>query len=124
MRYTALHGAAPPCMLQIQVCGEQMAWARAEKRTFLRQRIELRLASLYLEQRLYQESLALIGTLLSEVKKLDDKLLLVDIYLLESKGLGQVHTSKGALVRESIASWRRCIEHILGNARQMLARGF
>eukprot|EP00199_Chlamydomonas_sp_CCMP681_P002446 CAMPEP_0119108022 /NCGR_PEP_ID=MMETSP1180-20130426/13053_1 /TAXON_ID=3052 ORGANISM="Chlamydomonas cf sp, Strain CCMP681" /NCGR_SAMPLE_ID=MMETSP1180 /ASSEMBLY_ACC=CAM_ASM_000741 /LENGTH=422 /DNA_ID=CAMNT_0007093585 /DNA_START=16 /DNA_END=1284 /DNA_ORIENTATION=+ len=71
--------------LQIQVCVEQIAWAVTEKRAFLRQRIELRLGSLYLERKLYQEALALIGTLLSEVKKLDDKLLLVDIYLLESK---------------------------------------
>lgn len=71
--------------LQVEVCKEQVEWAKTEKRTFLRQRIELRLASLYLETKDYAAALALIGTLLSEVKKLDDKLLLVDIYLLESK---------------------------------------
>lgn len=71
--------------LQVDVCKEQVEWARTEKRTFLRQRIELRLASLYLESKSYQEALGLIGGLLSEVKKLDDKLLLVDIHLLESK---------------------------------------
>lgn len=71
--------------LQVEVCKSQVEWARTEKRTFLRQRIELRLASLYLQVKDYPAALALISTLLSEVKKLDDKLLLVDIYLLESK---------------------------------------
>lgn len=71
--------------LQVQVCKEQVEWAKTEKRTFLRQRIELRLASLHLETKEFPASLAIIATLLSEVKKLDDKLLLVDIHLLESK---------------------------------------
>jgi len=71
--------------LQVDVCKEQVEWARSEKRTFLRQRIELRLASLYLDMQEYKAALAIIGTLLTEVKKLDDKLLLVDIHLLESR---------------------------------------
>lgn len=71
--------------LQVEVCREQVEWAKTEKRTFLRQRIELRLAALYLETKSFSESLAILGTLLSEVKKLDDKLLLVDIFLVESK---------------------------------------
>ena len=49
--------------LQLEVCKEQMEWAKSEKRTFLRQRIELRLASLHLETRNYAESLSIIGTL-------------------------------------------------------------
>ncbi len=57
-----LTSCLPQPLPQIEVCVEQMAWARTEKRTFLRQRIELRLASLYLDRKMYQESLALIGT--------------------------------------------------------------
>ena len=67
------------------MCQEQAAWATSEKRTFLRQRIDVRLAALYLATRDYPAALALIGKLLTEVKRLDDKLLLVEIHLLESK---------------------------------------
>ena len=71
--------------LQVELCKEQVAWAREEKRTFLRHRVELRLSTLYLDMKMYQDALKLIGSLAFEVKKLDDKLLLVDIHLLESK---------------------------------------
>lgn len=71
--------------LQLELCKEQLEWARQEKRTFLRHRVECRLAALYLETKEYPAALALIGSLLTEVKRLDDKLLLVDIHLLESR---------------------------------------
>lgn len=48
--------------VQVDVCKQQVEWAKAEKRTFLRQRIELRLATLYLETKEFQASLGLIGT--------------------------------------------------------------
>jgi len=71
--------------LQIELCIESIAWAKETKRSFLRQRIETRLASLYLEARQFQQALAIINALLREVKKLDDKLLLVEIQLIESR---------------------------------------
>lgn len=48
--------------MQVTVCKEQVEFAKTEKRTFLRQRIELRLASLYLDTQDFQAALALIGT--------------------------------------------------------------
>ena len=47
---------------QVKVCKEQAEWARAEKRTFLRQRIELRLAALHLAEADYPTALSLLGT--------------------------------------------------------------
>jgi 26S proteasome regulatory subunit N6 len=52
----------PLPFLQVTVCKEQVEWAITEKRTFLRQRIQLRLASLYLDTAEYQDSLKIVGT--------------------------------------------------------------
>ncbi|KAM1960728.1 hypothetical protein FF2_020778 [Malus domestica] len=71
--------------LQISLCKEMVQWTRDEKRTFLRQRVEARLASLLMESKEYSEALTLLSGLIKEVRRLDDKLLLVDIDLLESK---------------------------------------
>ena len=67
------------------MCQEQIEWAREEKRSFLRQRIEMRLSTLLMETGEYHPALKLIGSLLTEVKRLDDKLLLVDVHLIESR---------------------------------------
>merc|ERR1719399_819630 len=70
---------------QIEMCTECIDWCASEKRTFLRRRVETRLCQLYLQQRKYEDGLALLATLLRDVKKLDDKLLLVEIHLIETK---------------------------------------
>merc|ERR1740123_2787708 len=66
--------------VQIEMCRSCVEWCKGEKRTFLRQRVETRLSSLLLAEQKYQEALEMLSNLLSEVKKLDDKLLLVEIY--------------------------------------------
>ncbi|KAL2916464.1 26S proteasome regulatory subunit rpn6 [Polyrhizophydium stewartii] len=71
--------------LQVEVCKETIQWAVSEKRIFLRQSLETRLCGLYLENKLYTESLALISTLLKELKRLDDKNVLVEVQLIESR---------------------------------------
>merc|ERR1712172_204986 len=70
---------------EVQLCKECIEWAKEEKRTFLRQSLESRLVGLYFETERYQEALALGSALLKELKKLDDKNLLVEVQLLESK---------------------------------------
>eukprot|EP00079_Xenopus_tropicalis_P039604 XP_017953375.1 PREDICTED: 26S proteasome non-ATPase regulatory subunit 11 isoform X1 [Xenopus tropicalis] len=70
---------------EVELCLECIEWAKAEKRTFLRQALEARLVSLYFDTKRYQEALQLGSQLLRELKKMDDKALLVEVQLLESK---------------------------------------
>ncbi|KAG0339597.1 26S proteasome regulatory subunit rpn6, partial [Podila humilis] len=71
--------------LQIDVCKQTIQWTIQEKRIFLKQALETRLVALYLDNKMYSDSLALIATLLKELKKLDDKMVLVEVQLLESR---------------------------------------
>merc|ERR1712012_1455705 len=85
---------------EVRLCKECIEWAKEEKRTFLRQSLESRLVGLYFETERYQEALALGSALLKELKKLDDKNLLVEVQLLESKtynALGNLPKARAAL---------------------------
>lgn len=70
---------------EIRVCSENIEWAKNENRTFLRQALEVRLIGLYYDNNKYTEAISLGAQLLKELKKLDDKQLLVEVQLLESK---------------------------------------
>lgn len=93
--------------LQISLCKEIVQWTRSEKRTFLRQRIEARLAALLMENKDFTEALNLLSGLIKEVRRLDDKLLLVEIDLLESKlhfSLRNLPKAKAALTAARTAA--------------------
>jgi len=70
---------------EVQLCKECIQWATDEKRIFLRQALEARLIGLYYDTGNFKAALADGSTLLKELKKLDDKNLLVEVQLLESK---------------------------------------
>uniref|UniRef100_A0AAQ4RED0 PCI domain-containing protein n=1 Tax=Gasterosteus aculeatus aculeatus TaxID=481459 RepID=A0AAQ4RED0_GASAC len=85
---------------EVELCLECIEWAKVEKRTFLRQALEARLISLYFDTKCYQEALQLGTQLLQELKKMDDKALLVEVQLLESKtyhGLSNLPKARAAL---------------------------
>ncbi|KAF4671959.1 26S proteasome non-ATPase regulatory subunit 11, partial [Perkinsus chesapeaki] len=71
--------------LQIKACEDCIQWCREGKRSFLRHRVETRLADLELQIGQYNKALEILTGLVKEVKKLDDKLLLVEIHVIETK---------------------------------------
>jgi 26S proteasome regulatory subunit N6 len=70
---------------QIRVINEMIDWARAEKQTFLRHRLQRTLATVLFEKGDPAAALAVVNPLLREVRRLEDRALLVDIHLLESQ---------------------------------------
>ena len=95
--------------LQISTTKACIDWAISERRSFLRQSLETRLVSLHMAKHSYYDALTLINALLKELKRLDDKLVLVEVQLLESRvyhALGNQPKARAALTsaRTSAAS--------------------
>ncbi|KAI1179745.1 hypothetical protein F4777DRAFT_531795 [Nemania sp. FL0916] len=95
--------------IQIAVTKSCIEWATSERRSFLRQNLETRLVTLFMAKQSYYEALTLINGLLRELKRLDDKLVLVEVQLLESRvyhALGNISKARAALTsaRTSAAS--------------------
>ncbi|KAK4458960.1 hypothetical protein QBC42DRAFT_209147 [Cladorrhinum samala] len=94
---------------QIAVTKSCIEWATSERRSFLRQNLETRLVTLYMAKKSFYEALTLINGLLKELKRMDDKLVLVEVQLLESRvyhALGNIPKARAALTsaRTSAAS--------------------
>ncbi|PPQ84990.1 hypothetical protein CVT25_010522 [Psilocybe cyanescens] len=93
--------------VQMKALTDNIAWAKQEKRIFLKHSLETRLVGLQLESRQYQPALALIDTLLTELKRLDDKMILTEVHLLESRvyrGLGNMPKAKASLTSSRTAA--------------------
>ena len=92
---------------QAEICRNIIKWAKSSKRTFLRQRVEAKLASILFLLEQYSAALTLVNNLLHELKKLDDKQLLVESHLIESKihhGLRNIPKAKSALTASRTAA--------------------
>ncbi|KFH48672.1 26S proteasome regulatory subunit-like protein [Hapsidospora chrysogenum ATCC 11550] len=95
--------------IEVAVTKDCIEWATAERRAFQRQDLEVRLVVLYMAKSAWYDSLTLINGLLRELKRLDDKLRLVEVQLLESRvyhALGNIPKARAALTsaRTSAAS--------------------
>jgi 26S proteasome regulatory subunit N6 len=105
-----MFGAIPDSTeIQIAVTKSCIEWATSVRRSFLRQNLETRLVALYMAKGANYDALTLINGLLRELKRLDDKLQLVEVQLLESSvyhSLGNVAKARAALTsaRTSAAS--------------------
>jgi 26S proteasome regulatory subunit N6 len=64
---------------------DMISWTREEKRTFLRLRLELKLAEVYYKNGKFQASLEILTSLNIEAKKQDDKRLVTEMSLVESR---------------------------------------
>jgi 26S proteasome regulatory subunit N6 len=71
--------------LQEKLCVDSIKWCKEQKRNFLRQRLETRHAAVMRQLGRYDEAIGLLRRLQREVKKIDDKQLLVEINLVESR---------------------------------------
>jgi len=86
--------------LQVAMAKDAVEWCTREKRTFLKQRMQTKLAELLMKLEQYKEAIKIIAEVLKEVKKIDDKLLMVEVFLLESRVYYQLENlpkAKGAL---------------------------
>ena len=84
----------------VDLCKFIIAWCEKESRSFLRRRIESKLADLYFRLQRYADALDVLKKLLSELKKKEDKILQVEAQLVESKvyhALENLPKSKAAL---------------------------
>ncbi|KZT21987.1 PCI-domain-containing protein [Neolentinus lepideus HHB14362 ss-1] len=102
--FTPIPNSAPT---QIRVLKDNIEWAKNEKRIFLKQSLETRLASIYLDTSQFKPALALIDSLLTELRRLDDKMILTEVYLIESRvyrGTGNMPKAKAALTSARTAA--------------------
>ncbi|GJE98960.1 26S proteasome subunit RPN6-domain-containing protein [Phanerochaete sordida] len=93
--------------IQMRVLQTNIEWAKQEKRIFLKHSLETRLVGLQLESQQYKPALSLIDTLLTELKRLDDKMVLTEVHLLESRvyrGIGNFPKAKAALTSARTAA--------------------
>ncbi|KAF8835763.1 PCI-domain-containing protein [Paxillus ammoniavirescens] len=93
--------------VQIDVLMDNIDWSNREKRIFLKHSLEIRLVALQLEALQYKAALARIDALLTELKKLDDKMILTEVHLLESRvyrGIGNFTKAKAALTSARTAA--------------------
>lgn len=96
--------------LQISLCERLIQWCKDEKRNYLRHRLEIRLSSLYFQAEKYQEAIKIIDPLLKEIRKVDDKHLLVEIQLVESKIYHSLQNQ--AKAKASLTAARACANSI------------
>ena len=70
---------------QVALVEDFIEWAKVEKRSYLRQRLQTRYGELKFKLGKCSEAVAVVSQLVREVRKIDDKGMLVDVHVLESR---------------------------------------
>ncbi|CAJ0943280.1 unnamed protein product, partial [Mesorhabditis belari] len=86
--------------IKVELCKECIQWATEQNRIFLRQTLQARLVRLYNDLERFPQALALADELVRELKKVDDKDVLVEVELEESKAfynLGNIGRARASL---------------------------
>ena len=99
-KYLTIENSVVTLADKVSIVELYIGWADAEKRVYLRQALEARLMALQVDNGNFNRALELGTKLLRELKKLDDKALLMEIQLLESKAyfsIKNVSKSRAAL---------------------------
>jgi hypothetical protein len=84
----------------VKLCREWIGRAAAEDRSVVRQRLQIQLFEVLLEQHKYTEATSTLSDLASELRKIDHKSHLVVVYLIESRAfrtLGDLNRAKASL---------------------------
>ncbi|KAH7731311.1 Protein RPN-6.1 a [Aphelenchoides avenae] len=90
--------------IKVDLCKECIQWAEEQNRTFLRQTLQARLVRLLNDLHRYSQALQLASSLVRELKKVDDKDLIVEVQLEESKAC--YHLASLAKARAALTSAR------------------
>jgi 26S proteasome regulatory subunit N6 len=76
--------------IQSALLKELIEWAQKDRRFYLKQSLQTKLASVLAGHGQFQPALEILSALSKELRKLDDKVSLVDVHLLEAKILFQL----------------------------------
>ena len=96
-----------PGELGIKLCQECIEWAIEEKRIYLRQSLQAKLMFQYNKVEQFQNAIRIGEELLVELKKMDDKQMLIDVQLAESIAyhrLGNIQKARGSLTSARTAA--------------------
>lgn len=71
--------------MQARMCEASTEWARTHRRLFLRQRLDLRRATLLIDAKDFHRALRLIRQLQSEASRADDRILATEVHILAAR---------------------------------------
>ena len=99
--FAAAESSGMSLEMQLELCTIMIEWSRREKRNFIRQRLQFRYVNLLFHAGQHQVALDRIEPLIREGTRLDDKLLITELYLMSSQCLYALHNfdkANGALM--------------------------